>query len=148
MSRRKAILLILLEVLLALWLCCLPRDLFKGTPYATVVTDRKGELLGARIASDGQWRFPPCDTVPARYATALIQFEDRHFRYHPGIDPGAIARALVQNIRAGKVESGGSTLTMQVIRLSRGRKRTPSAIVNGCDIVHGESTTRPFISSP
>ena len=52
MSRRKAILLILLEVLLALWLCCLPRDLFKGTPYATVVTDRKGELLGARIASD------------------------------------------------------------------------------------------------
>ena len=124
MSRRKAILLILFEVLLALWLCCLPGDLFKGTPYATVVTDRGGELLGARIAEDGQWRFPPCDTVPARYAAALIQFEDRHFRWHPGVDPLALARALWSNLREGRVVSGGSTLTMQVIRLSRGKERT------------------------
>ena len=65
MSRRKAILLILFEVLLAGWLCCLPKDLFQGTSYATVVTDRNGELLGARIAADQQWRFPPRDTVPA-----------------------------------------------------------------------------------
>ena len=124
MSRRKAILLILFEVLMALWLCCLPGDLFKGTPYATVVTDRGGELLGARIAEDGQWRFPPCDTVPARYAAALIQFEDRHFRWHPGVDPLALARALWSNLREGRVVSGGSTLTMQVIRLSRGKERT------------------------
>ena len=90
MSRRKVILLVLFEVLLAGWFFCLPKDLFKGTPYATVVTDRNGELLGARIADDGQWRFPPCDTVPERYATALIQFEDRHFRWHPGVDAPAL----------------------------------------------------------
>lgn len=124
MSRRKAILLILLEVLFAGWLCCLPRDLFKGTPYATVVTDRGGELLGARIAADGQWRFPPCDTVPERYATALIQFEDRHFRWHPGVDPLALVRALWSNLRQGHVVSGGSTITMQVVRMSRGKERT------------------------
>ena len=124
MSRRKAIVLILLEVLLAGWLCCLPGDLFRGTPYATVVTDRNGELLGARIASDGQWRFPPCDTVPSRYATALVQFEDRHFRWHPGVDPLALARALRSNLREGHVVSGGSTITMQVVRMSRGKERT------------------------
>lgn len=124
MSRRKKIVLILFGVLLAGWLCCLPRDLFKGVSYSTVVTDRSGELLGARIADDGQWRFPPCDTVPERYATALIQFEDKHFRWHPGVDPIALARAFASNLRAGHVVSGGSTLTMQVIRLSRDRKRT------------------------
>ena len=124
MSRRKAILLILFEVLLAGWLCCLPKDLFQGTSYATVVTDRNGELLGARIAADQQWRFPPCDTVPARFATALVQFEDRHFRWHPGVNPVALVRAAADNARAGHVVSGGSTLTMQVIRLSRNRERT------------------------
>ena len=124
MNRRKVILLVLFEVLLAGWFFCLPKDLFKGTPYATVVTDRNGELLGARIADDGQWRFPPCDTVPERYATALIQFEDRHFRWHPGVNPVALGRAFTDNLRAGHVVSGGSTLTMQVIRLSRNRERT------------------------
>ena len=124
MSRRKAVFLILFEVLLAGWLFCLPKDLFKGTSYATVVTDRNGELLGARIAGDQQWRFPPCDTVPERFATALIQFEDRHFRWHPGVNPVALVRAFADNLRAGHVVSGGSTLTMQVIRLSRNRERT------------------------
>jgi len=124
MSRRRKVCLIILGVLLAGWLCCLPKDLFQGTPYATVVNDRNGELLGARIADDGQWRFPPCDTVPHRYATALIQFEDRHFRWHPGVDPVALVRAVISNLRAGHVVSGGSTITMQVIRLSRGKERT------------------------
>ena len=124
MSRRKAVFLILFEVLLAGWFCCLPKDLFQGTSYATVVTDRNGELLGARIAGDQQWRFPPCDTVPERFATALVQFEDRHFRWHPGVNPVALIRAFADNLRAGHVVSGGSTLTMQVIRLSRNRERT------------------------
>ena len=106
------------------WLTCLPRELFKGVSYSTVVTDRNGELLGARIAGDGQWRFPPSDTVPQKYATALIQFEDKYFRWHPGVNPIAIARAAAGNLKAGHVTSGGSTLTMQVIRMSRGRERT------------------------
>ena len=124
MSRRRTTVLIILGILLAGWLFCLPKDLFKGTPYATVVTDRNGELLGARIADDGQWRFPPCDTVPSRYAAALIQFEDRYFRWHPGVNPAALARAVWSNLKAGHVVSGGSTITMQVIRLSRGKERT------------------------
>ena len=110
--------------LLLAWLLCLPRELFKGVPYSTVVESAEGELLGARVADDGQWRFPPADTVPERFATALIQFEDRHFKYHPGVDPLAIGRALKDNIREGRTVSGGSTITMQVIRLSRGKDRT------------------------
>ncbi|MBQ3767188.1 MAG: penicillin-binding protein 1C [Bacteroidales bacterium] len=122
MTRGQKVYLIVISVLLAGWLCCLPRDLFKGVSYATVVTDRGGELLGARIADDQQWRFPPCDTVPYRCATAIVQFEDRHFYRHPGVDPGALVRAAASNLRAGHVVSGGSTITMQVIRLSRGRR--------------------------
>ncbi|HCC51683.1 MAG TPA: hypothetical protein DEQ30_06160, partial [Porphyromonadaceae bacterium] len=61
-QRRRAIRWVI-ALLLILYLFCLPRKLF-DVPYATVVTDRYGELLGARIANDGQWRFPPCDTVP------------------------------------------------------------------------------------
>lgn len=124
MSRNKKILYIGAATLFAAWLFCLPRELFPSTAYSTVVESAEGELLGARIAADGQWRFPPCDTVPERFAKALIQFEDRRFRWHPGVDPAALVRAAVDNAKYGHVVSGGSTITMQVIRLSRQRERT------------------------
>src|SRR5205809_368376 len=94
-------------------------------PLSTVILDRHGELLGASIASDGQWRFGVAEAVPDKFVTALCRFEDRRFFRHPGVDPIAIARAIVQNVRQREVVSGGSTLTMQVVRLSRkGRPRT------------------------
>ena len=111
-------------VMLLLWLFVLPQRLFKDTVYSTVVESAEGELLGARIAEDGQWRFPPAGEVPERFAKALIQFEDRRFRWHPGVDVLAVGRALRENARSGHVVSGGSTITMQVIRISRGRERT------------------------
>lgn len=97
---------------------CLPRPLFE-VPYATVLEDRDGQLLGARIAEDGQWRFPLKTQIPEKFEKALLEYEDDAFYYHPGVDPVAVVRAMVQNIRAGDVVSGASTLTMQVIRLSR-----------------------------
>ena len=124
MSRVKKILLGAAAAALLAWLLCLPRNLFPGTPYSTVVESAEGELLGARIAADQQWRFPPCDTVSDRFATALVQFEDRQFWWHPGVNPAALVRAAVDNLRSGHVVSGGSTLTMQVIRLSRQKERT------------------------
>jgi penicillin-binding protein 1C len=95
----------------------LPNQLFK-TDYSTVVYSRHGDLLGARIAADGQWRFPPHQELPATYKTALLTFEDKHFYRHPGIDPFALARALKANIQAGHVVQGGSTITMQVVRMA------------------------------
>lgn len=101
---------------------CLPEPLFE-TPYATVLESSNGELLGARIARDGQWRFPQGDSVPVKFRKCLVQFEDRHFAYHPGFNPVAMANAARQNAKAGKIVRGGSTLTQQVIRLAREGKR-------------------------
>ena len=102
----------------------LPAHLFRD-PYSTVLEDRSGELLAATIASDGQWRFPESTKVPAKYERALILYEDKNFRSHLGVDLRSLARAMWQNLRSGKVISGGSTIPMQVIRLShRTRSRT------------------------
>jgi len=102
----------------------LPDPLFKD-PNSTLLLDRNGELLGARTADDGQWRFPSPDSIPYKFSKCLIHYEDRYFYKHPGINPVSLVRSLGQNIRARKIVSGGSTITMQVIRLSRkGKPRT------------------------
>lgn len=103
----------------ALWWNALPSPLFDA-PYSSIATARDGRLLGGRIASDGQWRFPMGAAVPPRFATALIAFEDRRFEHHIGVDPLAIARAAWLNMKHGEIVSGASTLSMQVIRLARG----------------------------
>ena len=105
------------------YIFCLPQQLFH-VPYSTVVTDRNEELLGARIASDGQWRFPPRKTTPEKIKQCLITFEDKHFYHHWGVNPLATGRALYQNLKNKRVVSGGSTLTMQTIRLARNKPRT------------------------
>lgn len=114
---------LLLALLLIWFYFCLPQTLF-DVPYSTVVVDRHGELLGARIASDGQWRFPPRHDVPEKIKVCLTEFEDRHFYRHWGVNPLAIGRAVVQNLKQKRIVSGGSTLTMQTIRLARNRPRT------------------------
>lgn len=96
----------------------LPVALYQ-TPFANMLIARDGQLLGASIASDQQWRFAPVKQLPEKYQQALLYFEDRHFYHHPGINPFAIGRALYSNLRARKVVSGGSTLSMQLARLLR-----------------------------
>ena len=96
-----------------------------NVPYSTVIEASDGSLLGAKLASDGQWRFPKPDTLPEKFRKCIIRFEDRKFYFHPGIDPFSVMRAIGQNFRAGKIVSGASTLSMQVVRLSRkGEERT------------------------
>ena len=108
-------------VLFVLYLAALPAKLF-DKPVCAVLESADGRLMGARIAADGQWRFPAIDTVPEKFAKALITFEDKRFRRHFGVDPLAVARAVRLNAAAGSVRSGASTITMQTIRLSRGDK--------------------------
>lgn len=110
-------------ILLVWYIFCLPSPLF-DVPYSTVVSDRNGELLGARIADDQQWRFPTVDSVPDKYKTCLVEFEDQYFGYHWGINPVSIFRAVKQNLSQKRIVSGASTITMQTIRLSRKEKRT------------------------
>lgn len=95
---------------------CLPNQLFSD-PTSTVLLDREGKLLNATIAEDGQWRFRPREKVPYKLAMCMIQFEDREFLSHSGVNVKSLGRAFYQNISNGEVVSGASTITMQVIRL-------------------------------
>lgn len=119
----RKVMLGILTLLVIGYIFCLPGQLFH-VPYSTVVTDRNDELLGARIASDGQWRFPPRETTPEKIKQCLITFEDKHFYHHWGVNPLSVGRAIYQNTKHKRIISGGSTLTMQTIRLARNESRT------------------------
>ena len=115
-------LILLALVLMLILLAPLPRF---SKPCSTVVLASDGQLLGARIAADGQWRFPESEPISDKFKTCLIEFEDQYFYYHPGVNVVAIGRSFVQNVKANRVVSGGSTITMQVARMARnGAKRT------------------------
>ena len=121
---RKYLLISIPFALIVWYLFCLPGKLFRVPLSATVVAE-DGTLLGARISSGGQWYFPPSDHVPEKFARCIVACEDKRFWWHLGVDYLSAGRALVQNIRRGEVVSGASTITMQVIRLSRpGAPRT------------------------
>lgn len=111
-------------ILLLFYYFSLPTTLFQE-PYATVIESKEGELLAAKIARDGQWRLPAQDSVPDKFKKCIVYYEDEHFYYHWGFNPVAMVKAIRQNQQAGKVVRGGSTLTQQVVRLSRNhQKRT------------------------
>ncbi|MCR9183123.1 MAG: penicillin-binding protein 1C [Flavobacteriaceae bacterium] len=103
------------------WFFCLPKPLFDD-PTSTVVESREGILLGARIAEDGQWRFPKADSLPYRFAISIQYFEDEYFYRHPGFNPISMGKALKDNLLTDK-KRGASTLTQQLIRLSRKNKQ-------------------------
>ena len=100
------------------WWFCLPTKLF-DISYSSVLYDTDGGLLGARIAADEQWRFPSSDSLPQKYIEAVLCFEDKRFYNHPGVDILAVLRAIKLNLKAKRIVSGASTITMQVMRLSR-----------------------------
>ena len=105
---------------------CLPDQLFNDST-STVLLDKDGKLLGAKIADDGQWRFSPGEKIPDKFATCLIQFEDRNFYSHAGVSIKGLGRAVVQNVKNKRVVSGGSTLTMQLTRIMR---KNPSRTIS------------------
>lgn len=117
LTKKNIIIAIIIIVLFLFWFS-LPKKLFNN-PCSTVIFASDGELIGAMIASDGQWRFPETKAVTEKFEKCLVQFEDRHFFKHPGFNPYSLFRAAKVNIRKGKIVQGGSTITMQVIRMSR-----------------------------
>lgn len=94
-------------------------------PQAYRYYDRHGELLSVLISRDGYFRMSTQRReIPDLFVEALLTHEDRYFYDHPGVNPLAIVRAAVSNIRAGGVVSGGSTITMQLARMLERRDRT------------------------
>ncbi|WP_159038435.1 penicillin-binding protein 1C [Brumimicrobium mesophilum] len=108
---------------LVYFLGCLPTVLF-SSPNSTILLSKDGRLMNARIASDGQWRFPEMDSTPIKFNEAIIAFEDHDFYAHTGVSFRAIGRAVISNLEAKKVVSGGSTITMQIARMARNSERT------------------------
>ncbi len=91
-------------------------------PLSGVVQDRNGETLRITLAEDGRWRLPAGpENVDPDYIAQLVAYEDKRFYNHPGVDPIALMRAGWEaTLAGGRIQSGGSTLTMQVARLLEG----------------------------
>ncbi|MFN3688503.1 penicillin-binding protein 1C [Salinarimonas sp.] len=95
-----------------------PLDLAASAERSVIVLDRNGTLLRPYAIADGRWRLPAAlDDVDPTYVAMLLAYEDQRFREHGGVDPRAVLRAAWQALAAGRIVSGGSTLTMQVARL-------------------------------
>ena len=113
-----------------LWLAVLAADRLWPLPLhdvtpARVVVAEDGTPLWRFADAQGVWRYPvTLADVSPRYLQALIQYEDRWFWKHPGVNPFAVLRAAWQDLTSGRVISGGSTLTMQVARLLDPHPRT------------------------
>ncbi|MBP2229163.1 penicillin-binding protein 1C [Azospirillum agricola] len=105
-----------------------PPPLARLGELSVTVADRGGKPLRVFTNRDGAWRLPAAagDVAPL-FVDLLMAYEDRRFESHPGVDPLAVLRAVGQNLGAGRVVSGASTLTMQVARLLEPRPRTLSA---------------------
>jgi penicillin-binding protein 1C len=109
------------------FLFCLPNPLF-NEPFSTILNDKEGKLLAAQIADDSQWRFPGIDSIPYKFKKSLLYFEDQYFYLHPGINPVSVIKAVIQNIKSQRIVRGGSTISLQVIRISR--KDHPRNLIN------------------
>lgn len=99
----------------------------KSRHFATTVLDIEGRPLRAFADSNGIWRHQvELSQVSPLYLQALLNYEDRYFYHHFGVNPLSILRAMWLNISNGRMVSGGSTLTMQVARLLYPHSRTIS----------------------
>ncbi len=101
-----------------------PPELGRMAQVGTQVLDRHGRVLALLSAPGGVWRLRTraADVSPV-FLKTLLATEDRHFWTHPGIDPLALLRAAALDVAAGRIVSGGSTLTMQAARLLHPRRR-------------------------
>ncbi|MDE9444519.1 peptidoglycan glycosyltransferase PbpC [Xenorhabdus bovienii] len=119
-------LVILFALLAAVWLAdkIWPLPLH-NVKMARVVVGEDGSPLWRFADNEGIWRYPvTLEQVSPEYIQALLTYEDRWFYKHPGINPVSLLRAAWQDIRAGKIVSGGSTISMQVARLIDPHPRT------------------------
>ncbi len=114
---------VLIGGLAAAWLVPLPARLY--APGSRMVEYDDGTPMCVFLSPDDKWRIPiSLDEVDPDFIEALIQFEDERFRYHPGVDPISITRATLQNLKARRVVSGASTISMQLVRILEPRPRT------------------------
>lgn len=120
-----AILIAAAVCVLAVAAATLPMERILRRPSSLVVTDMRGTPLRGSLSSDGEWTLPvPLSEMGRWMPAAAVAIEDRRFYAHRGVDWLSIARAAWQNVSEGRVVSGASTITSQVVRLAEERPRT------------------------
>ncbi|HEY0883620.1 MAG TPA: transglycosylase domain-containing protein, partial [Archangium sp.] len=103
----------------------LPDGLLDYRPLTSVkLLDREGNLLRElRSAQDGRSTPIPTEDISPSVRAAFLAAEDHRFDSHLGVSPTAILRAARQNLKAGKVVAGGSTISQQLARTLIPRER-------------------------
>ncbi len=106
-----------------------PPPIERGRVVSVMVTDRSDRPLRAIPISNGTWRFEAdLDEIDPVFVEALLEVEDKRFWSHGGVDWVGMGRALFSSAKAGRVVSGGSTISMQTARLLEPRpNRTVTA---------------------
>lgn len=93
--------------------------------YSQVITDKDGEVLKAYLSNDDKWRlYLEEEQISDELERAILFKEDKYFYYHPGVNPIAVARALIQNVSTGERASGASTISMQLAKMLDPKART------------------------
>jgi len=114
--RIAAMALLALILLLAAIRLVPHQPLSTHVPQSRAVYARGGELLRVTLADDEQIRlWTPLSAISPLAVNAALLYEDRWFRFHPGVNPLSLARA-VRSIFSGGRRVGGSTITMQLAR--------------------------------
>ena len=111
---------------ISLYVFPLPIDKIEQN-YSKVYLARNNELMRISLSNDGKYKIKlRLDDISEYLKRGFLIYEDRFFYLHPGFNPVSIFRSLVQNIRNGKIISGGSTITMQIARMTENpnKKRT------------------------
>jgi penicillin-binding protein 1C len=110
---------LLLALAVAVFPYPLPR-LSEGAASPIVIVDRSGTVLRSvppQGGGPGREAWVPLDRISSHAVLALVASEDQNFFLHRGVDPVGILRALWLDARAGALRVGGSTLTMQLVKL-------------------------------
>ncbi len=120
-------LLLFCAVVTAIWLALPKPPLLEGVAFSQCVRDRNGKLLRVTLTADQKFRvWTSLPNISPALIDATLQFEDKYYRHHPGVNPVALVRSAF-NLRPGGAHSGASTITMQVARLRYHlATRTPS----------------------
>jgi penicillin-binding protein 1C len=117
---------IILTPIIALVLLPLPKNIQKE--YSVVIKFKNGDVMRIYKTTDDSFRiYTSIDEIDPKLINAALCYEDKYFYYHLGINPFSIIRALYQNLKARKTISGGSTITMQLVKIINPRPRTISS---------------------
>ncbi len=115
-----ALLLLCALLALAVWIAMPCKGPLEGVSFSVLCTDREGAPLRLGLSKDGRYRLKiRLGDIPQDAIASVLRYEDRSFWYHPGVNPLALMRSGFAMLTGGR-RMGGSTLTMQIVRLRLG----------------------------